>query len=181
MNGPLDRYTLPHRRCEEDVQSTEIIGAGYTASQLSVDGGYTITQLKAGGYSDTEIINRQDIVLTDLRVEGPYTASQLRPLKVGIPLTQLRSWRIIQTTEIIQGGYSATDLYQFSFNMPAPRAEMNGLERLLSASKMRKGVRTEGEYTASQLRTLKDGYTITQLRAGGYSDTEIILAGYSAK
>ena len=36
--------------------------------------------------------------------------------------------------------YNASVLHQFSFNMPATRAEMNGLERLLCASSMRKGV-----------------------------------------
>ena len=34
-------------------------------------------------------------------------------------------------------------LHQFSFNMPATRAEMNGLERLLCASSMRKGVNND--------------------------------------
>ena len=39
------------------------------------------------------------------------------------------------------GEGSAKDiLHQFSFNMPATRAEMNGLERILCASSMRKGV-----------------------------------------
>ena len=40
----------------------------------------------------------------------------------------------------------ATVLHQFSFNMPATRAEMNGLERLLCASSMRKGVKYIRDY-----------------------------------
>lgn len=37
--------------------------------------------------------------------------------------------------------YTSEDLHQFSFNIPPSGAEMNGLERILCASSMRKGVK----------------------------------------
>ena len=122
-------YSRPLKVCNETPSGV---------SQWIQEKQLPINELNGTPPLDIDKIGLGQFCLSNLHRCKPFRISQLVDAQSATPSS------LITTLE-------ADVLHQFSFNMPPSGAEMNGLDRLLCASSMRKGV---NEKIYSPLRTL---------------------------